>query len=115
MTDKYQQAGDGLKLRLRAVLERHEGRAQAITRAELRALLDNPPDRKMRQLIRDLIGEGLPVIATTQGYFIASSYQELREGMLFIRSYLIEDARRLRDLKVLGAQYLAGQVQRRLL
>ena len=46
-----------LKQQLKGILERHEGRARAITSREL-SQLTGEPDRKVRLVIRELISEG---------------------------------------------------------
>lgn len=105
---------NSIKLRLKAVLSKHEGKENAIKRRELRQLLNYKDDRQMRLIIRELIAEGLPVISTTSGYYIPLNQQELRDGIAFLKAYLIEDAKRMRDLKRAGSLWLTPGIQRNL-
>jgi len=98
-----------LKLEVRTILERHEGRDRTITGKELAKMLNRKDDRGIRHIIRDLITEGLPVASTTgnpAGYFIASNLAEKREYEQSLRDRLIEDARRRRDFKRAAGNYL---------
>lgn len=106
---------NSIKLRLKAVLSNHEGKGNAITRRELRQVLGYNDDRQMRIMIRELIAEGLPVISTTSGYYIPLNQQEQNEGIAFLRSYLIEDAKRIKDLKRAGALWFTPGIQRRMI
>ena len=107
---------DNLKNQVRNILSRHEGRGMAITAREL-AAVTNEPERRVRLIIRELIGEGLPVASTTEapaGYFIASTWREAEEYALSIRSRLIEDALRRRDFRRAAAHHLTPARQGRL-
>jgi hypothetical protein len=95
-------SGQDLKTELRRILERHQGRARAVTGLELAKMLNQRDDRKIRLVIRELITEGLPVASTTgnpPGYFVAASWAEKREYEVTTKSRLIQDAKRLRDFK----------------
>ncbi len=105
-----------MKDRLKRILECHQGRHSAITRRELRHLLelDIKEDRALRLTIAELRAEGFPILFATsfpQGYYLPESLKELREGMDKLRSYIIEECIVLRNYKVLGSQYLAGEKQ----
>jgi len=107
-----------LKTELRYILERHEGRDRAITGGELARMLGHQEDRVIRQIIRELIAEGLPVASTTKppaGYFLVTSYEEAREYADSIKSRLIEDALRRRDFRRAADCHLKPAEQRRLL
>jgi hypothetical protein len=109
-----------LKRQLQATLERHQGRRNAITRRELRQILEipNSQDRQLRLLIADLRHEGIPILMNTQppaGYYLPESLVELKEGMNNMRQYIIQECLILRDLKVKGNQYLFGQTQGKLI
>ena len=109
-----------MKDRLKSILERHQGRHSAITRRELRRILelDIREDRKLRLLIGELRQEGLPVMFATSepaGYYLPESLAELREGMDKLRSYIIDECIVLRGFKVMGSRYLAGEFQGRLI
>ena len=111
---------DELKPRLKAILEHHQGKTQAITRRELRHLLELTlsQDRKLRLLIAELRHEGLPVLFHTQtpaGYYMPESLKELQDGMEQLRSYIIDECIVLRSLKVYGHRYIAGDKQAKLL
>ena len=56
---------NNLKPRLKHILERHEGRLQAITSREL-SQITGEPDRKVRLVIRELISEGIIPMPTEQ-------------------------------------------------
>ena len=105
-----------VKDRLKHILECHQGRHSAITRRELRRILelDIREDRKLRLMIGELRSEGLPVMFATSspaGYYMPETLAELREGMDKLRSYVIEECILLRNYKVLGSQYLNGEKQ----
>tara|TARA_Y100000310_G_C20224142_1_gene597104 strand:+ start:297 stop:638 length:342 start_codon:yes stop_codon:yes gene_type:complete len=106
-----------IKPRLKSILEHHQGRDSAITRRELRHILEYHDDRHLRLMIRELIAEGLPVVSRTDkpaGYFLPITRQELDGGRETLRSYIIEECKRLRDLKKFGTRYLEGAEQIRL-
>ncbi len=112
-----QRYNSNTKNALKLILQNHEGRANAITRRELRELLNYHDDRQLRLMIRELIAEGLPVISCTEqpaGYYLPLTWDELKIGQLTIKSYLIEEAKRLRDLKRAGALWLTPGIQREL-
>lgn len=105
-----------MKDRLKSILERHHGRHSAITRRELRRILelDIKEDRQLRLLIAELRSEGVPVMFATDspaGYYMPESLAELRQGMDKMRSYIINECLTLRDYKVYGSRYLAGEKQ----
>ena len=111
------QNGD-FKSRLKNILKHHEGRGRAITGKELAGMLGQRDDRKVRLVIRELIAEGLPVISATEspaGYYLAASINEVREYADGLRSRLIEDARRRRDVLIAGNRYLTPAEQGRLI
>ena len=109
-----------LKRQITALMERHEGRQQAITRREIRHLLEIPynQDRKLRLTIAELRHEGLPILFATSkpaGYYLPRTLRELKEGTYKLRSYVIDECIILRDLKVKGQQYVQGEAQGKLL
>ncbi len=104
------------KNQIRKVLERHEGRTNAITRRELRELLAIPEnqDRKMRELVGELRREGLPVLFATSepaGYYLPASLNELEEGRRQLRSYIIDECVVLARWKTYGHRFLAKEEQ----
>ena len=107
-----------IKPRLKAVLERHQGRNSAITRRELRQILDYQNDRKLRILKDELVKEGLPVLSFTSppaGYCLPANWQELHAGLDVLRSYIIDLCILRANLKKAGGVYLEPAGQRRLL
>lgn len=70
-----------LKTQLRHILLRHMGRASAITGESLSRQVGQR-NRQVRQLLEDLIDEGLPIVSTSEppaGYFIPTSLAEAKE------------------------------------
>lgn len=109
-----------LKRQIQNVLERHQGRNRAITRKELRRILqlELPSDRRLRLLIAEMRNSGVPILFATeapQGYYIPRDLAELKEGMNKLRSYIIDECITLRNLKVKGHLYLYGEQQAKLL
>jgi len=107
-----------LKAHLKRILLFHAGKARAITGRELAAIVGHRDDRRVRQVIRELIIDGLPVAASTEspaGYFLVTCRQEADEYAASIRSRLIEDALRRRDFRRAAAMHLAPATQGRLL
>ena len=97
-----------------AVLEQlGTGKATAITGSELAYRLDKSNTRTIRLAIRELIADGIPVIGSMHrpyGYFIAENIEECLGYMAQLRGYLIEEAKRRRDIKRLAERYFSGQL-----
>lgn len=77
-----------MKTELKNILERHEGRERAIKAQELACLLDTD-ERHVRQVIEELIDDGLPVVSATEspaGYFIPVSLEQAKEYTQSLRS-----------------------------
>ncbi len=105
-----------IKPRLKAILEYHRGRKNVILRRELRQILniDMAGDRQLRLFIGELRREGIPILFSTKkpaGYYVADNLNELQEGMEAMRSYIIDECRTLRDLRIYGHRYLAKESQ----
>lgn len=103
-----------LKLRLKGVLLRHEGKNRAITGRELATIVGHRDDRQVRLAIRELITDGLPVASSTEspaGYFIVATRQEAENYAASIRSRLIEDALRRRDFRRAADMHLTPAKQ----
>jgi len=62
-------------------------------------MLGQRDDRGIRQVIRGLIAEGLPVASCGAGYFLVTSYAEAREYADSLKGRLVEDALRRRDFR----------------
>lgn len=106
-----------LKSQLKSILEKHEGRSRAITSRGL-SRITGYPDRAIRFCIRELIAEGLPVASSTlppAGYFIVTTWEEVRQYAESIKRRLIEDAIRRRDFNRSAALYLKPAEQARLI
>lgn len=106
-----------LKSQLKRILQRHEGRGQAITAREL-AAVTGYDERRVRLVIRELITDGLPVASSTEspaGYFMVATWEEAHRYAESIKGRLIEDAIRRRDFRRSVALYLKPAEQRRLL
>ena len=105
-----------MKDRVKRILSHHQGRSSAITRRELRRLLelDIKEDRALRLTIAELRREGVPILSSSShqgGYYLPASKKELEDCLAEFRSRLIEDAKTRRDLKLHGNYYLAGEKQ----
>lgn len=87
-----------LKTDVRSLLK--YGRENALTGKELAKTLGFPNNRVIRQAIRELIKDSVPIAASTVnpcGFFIATSKDEVGTYALILRKRLIEDAIRRRD------------------
>lgn len=78
-----------LRQELLGILWQHHGRQRAIPAGDFARLLRHRDDRRIRQIIGDLIREGYPIaslISEPKGYFMvqsmaeAQSYQERLKG-----------------------------------
>lgn len=108
---------DDLKVQLRRILERHEGRVMAITAREL-SEITGQPDRAVRLAILEFIYEGLPVISATEkpaGYFIPSSKAEWLEYDKQMKNRITEDCKRKAQVRKNAALYFKPAEQVRLL
>lgn len=79
-----------------------QGHQNAITGKELAKRLGESDDRRVRQSIRALIADGVPVASSVRhpyGFYIANNLNEATEYMKVLRSRLVEDAYRWRDFK----------------
>jgi len=89
-----------VKTELKSILQRHEGRQQAITSRGL-STLTGYPDRRVRLVIEELITEGLPVASITEapaGYFVATSVEEVKECTETLKSRAVHIFRRRQKL-----------------
>lgn len=107
-----------MKNRLLNILQQHQGRENAITGKELARLFNQPNDRKIRLLIRELIAEGVPVASATEapaGYFIARTFKEAEDYRQQVKGRLIEDCKRIRDFRRAASNHFNGSAQGALL
>lgn len=105
-----------LKSEINRILERHVGASNPIKAKDLAKLMSRD-EREVRQVIREIIADGVPVLSRTDnpaGYFIAASFQEVEDYKKSLRSRLIEDALRLRDVRRGFTIYWNGNKQGRL-
>lgn len=103
------------KENLRNILLKHHGSNDPIKAHELKSLFNQKDDRRIRQAIRELRHEGLPVLSNGDGYFLPNSWNEVNECLTSLRSRLIEDAKTRRDIKVSSSFYLTKDTQPRLI
>lgn len=78
------------------------GKENAITGKRLAKILGFRQDRIIRQAIRELIADRVPVASSVNppyGYYIVNNPDEAKEYMRVLRSRLISDAYRRRDFK----------------
>ena len=92
-----------LKKSILSILERHVGRNNPVKAVELAEMLDCSKTNtfEIRDTIADLIKDGYPILSKTsppEGYFIASSYQEVNECCQSLRDRGIKIIIRRRDL-----------------
>ena len=90
-------------LQLRILNNLRNGSKQAIKGKELARLLGYKDDRKVRLEIRELIRRLYPIGSSTEepaGYFLIDTPEEATRYMAVLKSRLVEDAYRLRDIKV---------------
>lgn len=90
-----------LKTDVRSLLK--YGRENAVTGKELAKTLGYPNDRVIRQAIRELIADSVPIAASTInpcGYFITKNEEEATKYLAVLRGRLVEDAYRRRDYKL---------------
>lgn len=110
--------GTDLKQDVLNILELHRGNSRAIIGHRIAALLGMKDDRTVREVIRELIREGYPVVASVSkpyGYFLCENEAERQDYLAQLRSRLIEDAKRRRDFKVASAFSLDKVTQGKLL
>ena len=82
-----------IKPQLKTILQSREGRERAITRRELRGILNYNNDRQLRIFIGELRKEGIPILFATDkpaGYYIPATWGELQHGLNSFRSYIID-------------------------
>ena len=87
---------------VRAILQSHRGKRNAIQGTELARALHMPDDRSVRIVIRDLIHDGLPVASSTvepAGYYLVANGEEAAEYLAVLDSRAREDEARKRDFE----------------
>jgi len=93
-------ANHTLKTDVRSLLK--YGRENAVTGKELAKTLGYPNDRVIRQTIRELIADSVPIASSVNppcGFFIIKNPEEATKYLSVLRSRLVEDAYRRRDFK----------------
>ena len=99
---------------LSSLLRFHLGKANAITGKELAKRLGQDDDRAIREEIRELISQGIPIAASTQppyGYYIVETMDEAEQYMRQLKNRLINDALRRRDFKKAAERTLNKEAQ----
>lgn len=91
------------------------GKAHAVKGKVLATRIGERNTRQMRQAIRELIADGVPIIGSVTepyGYYIAETPQECETYLAELKSYLVEHAYRRRDFKVASRAILQpGQMR----
>ncbi len=85
------------------------GHAHAIPGHLLAKRLELKNDRGIRLAIRSLLKQRQPILSSVRspmGYFIAETQSEVRECLETLHKRLLEDARRMRDIKLAGRRLL---------
>lgn len=103
-----------IKLEILKVLERHQGRRNAIKASELAEMfgLSKTNTYAVRALITELIRKGYPICSATQrpeGYFLPETYQEVNDYCQTLKDRGIADIIRRRDVKLAAQRYFTGQ------
>ena len=96
-----------LKQEVRQLLR--TGKAKARTGKDLARFLGFREDRAVRQVIRELIADGLPVISSVHppyGYYIADNPEEVTEHLGELRHRALEVLGRYKDLKLASREIL---------
>lgn len=82
--------------------ELHTGRSKAIPGRILAHRLGFKTDRQIRQVILELIKDGVPIIGRSTppyGYYIADNIAEIQDQREVLKGYIVELAKHRRDLK----------------
>ena len=90
-----------------------KGKEHAITGKILAQRLGLRGTRSIRIAMAEMRHAGIPIIGGRKGYFIAADINELNEARQYLKSYIIDLAKDLRDLKRIAQKY-AGQLSMRL-
>lgn len=91
------------------------GKAHAIPGKVLADRLGERNTRRMRQAIRELISDGVPIVGSVTepyGYYIAETPQECETYLAELKSYLVEHAYRRHDFKVASRAILQPEQMR---
>jgi hypothetical protein len=111
---------NSIKSDIQAILRRHRGRQNAISRRDLLEALeaDSSYDRKLRLMIGELRREGEAILFATSkpaGYYYPDSLAEVAQGERKILSYIIDLCILKRALKRSGSRYIASEYQEKLI
>ncbi len=90
------------------------GAGEPITSKGLATTCDST-DRDIRLTIRELIADGIPIAASTDGrnggYFIANTTEEAKDYIGQLRHRIIQDCLRFRDFKIAARPlFIPGQL-----
>ena len=103
-----------LETAIKTMLYFHEGAETAITAKAITISLgmeSRNNDRPVREAIRNLIAQGVPIAASPKGYFLILTREEAREYADSLKGRLIEDALRRRDFRRAADQWLTPAMQ----
>jgi len=107
-----------LRVNLIELLAGHRGKAKAIPGDKMAHILGEKTDRRIRNIIRELIAVGYPVASSVtppRGYFMVETVTEAKAYQRDLKSRLVEDAYRLRDFKKASGLLLGRVKQGRLI
>jgi len=96
-----------LKLEVRLLLR--TGKEKAATGKVIALTLNYKNDRLIRQAIRELIADGIPIISSVNppyGYYIANTPEEITEHLGELRHRALEILGRYKDLKLASREIL---------
>lgn len=99
---------------IKSILDKHRGRNNAISRAELvsRINFDEPGedrDRKVRDLLSELRSEGFPVASLKSGYFLCEDEIEFDAAISKLSKYLVSTKKGIDGLIKTKNKLFTGQ------
>jgi hypothetical protein len=100
------------KAELREAILKHLkiGEENAIKGKQLAVLLGEKGTRQIRIEIAELRHSLKPIISSNKGYFLAKDLDDILKAKDFLRSYIIELCKDLRDYKNIANNY-TGQIR----
>ena len=91
-----------IRLRSQELATLRIGRANAITGKDIAHALGQQDDRKIRLVIQELIGEGVPIassVSEPMGFYIVANEHEAADYIRVLKERIREDMARLRDFE----------------
>lgn len=101
-------ASERTYLRAKVLKLLQHGRQNAIRGNALAHMLNQPDDRKIRVVIRELIAEGVPIassVSEPMGYYITSNEYEAADYIRVLKERIKEDESRLTDFEKAVAHF----------